>query len=46
MAAEISQRSQGNRVLLTAGYRAAQATLVSMTDEPTTYGAHATVGSP
>jgi len=35
--------SQSNRVLLTAGYQAAQATLLSMTDKAGTYGSDGSV---
>jgi hypothetical protein len=41
----ISEMSQSNRVLLTAGYQAAQATLLSMTERPATYGADGSVSS-
>ena len=37
--------SQSNRVLLTAGYQAAQATLLSLTEKSPTYGADGSMGS-
>ena len=37
--------SQGNRALLTAGYQAAQATLLSLTETSGTYGANGAVAS-
>jgi hypothetical protein len=43
VAAQISEMSQSNRVLLTAGYQAAQATLLSMTERAATYDAAGTV---
>jgi hypothetical protein len=43
VAAQITEMSQSNRVLLTAGYQAAQATLLSMTERSTTYDAMGTV---
>lgn len=43
VATQISEMSQSNRVLLTAGYQAAQATLLSMTEKPTTYGSNGAV---
>ena len=42
VATQISEMSQSNRVLLTAGYQAAQATLLSMSEEPGTYTAAGT----
>lgn len=45
IATQISEMSQSNRVLLTAGYQAAQATLLSLSERPTTYGADGSVGS-
>jgi len=43
VATQISEMSQSNRVLLTAGYQAAQATLLSMTEKAATYGADGSV---
>lgn len=43
VAAQVSDMADTNRELLTAGYQAAQATLLSMSDGPATYGAD---GSP
>ena len=45
MATQITEMSQSNRVLLTAGYQAAQATLLSMTEKAGTYDADGSVGS-
>lgn len=45
VATAISQMSQSNRVLLTAGYQAAQATLLSMEVRSPTYGSDGSVGS-
>ncbi len=45
VATQISEMSQSNRVLLTAGYQAAQATLLSMSDKSPTYGADGSVGT-
>ncbi len=45
VATQISEMSQSNRVLLTAGYQAAQATLLSMTEKAGTYDADGSVGS-
>jgi hypothetical protein len=45
VATRISEMSQSNRVLLTAGYQAAQATLLSMTERSATYGSDGSVGS-
>lgn len=45
VATRITEMSQSNRVLLTAGYQAAQATLLSMTERSATYGADGSVGS-
>jgi flagellar biosynthesis/type III secretory pathway chaperone len=42
---QVSEMSQSNRVLLTAGYKAAQDTLLSMTEKASTYGADGSVGS-
>ena len=42
---QITEMSQSNRVLLTAGYQAAQATLLSMTEKASTYEADGSVGS-
>lgn len=39
VAAQVSGLADTNRELLTAGYQAAQATLLSLSDEPGTYGA-------
>jgi hypothetical protein len=39
VATQISEMSQGNRVLLSAGYQAAQATLLAMTERSELYGA-------
>jgi hypothetical protein len=44
-ATAISQMSQSNRVLLTAGYQAAQATLLSMEVKSPTYSADGSVSS-
>ncbi len=43
VATEISKMSESNRDLLTAGYQAAQATLLSMTEGPGTYAADGSV---
>jgi hypothetical protein len=43
VAAQISEMSQSNRVLLTAGYRAAQETLLSLSEKASTYAADGTV---
>jgi flagellar FlgN protein len=43
VATSITEMSQSNRVLLTAGYQAAQATLLSMTETSGTYGADGAV---
>jgi hypothetical protein len=45
VATQISEMSQSNRVLLTAGYQAAQATLLSLTEKSPTYGADGSMGS-
>ncbi len=45
VATQITEMSQSNRVLLTAGYQAAQATLLSMTEKAGTYDADGSVGS-
>ena len=45
VATQISEMSQSNRVLLTAGYQAAQATLLSMTEKSATYGADGSMGA-
>jgi hypothetical protein len=45
VATQISEMSESNRVLLTAGYQAAQATLLSLTEKAPTYGADGSVGS-
>ncbi len=45
VATQISEMSQSNRVLLTAGYQAAQATLLSMTEKAATYGADGSMGA-
>lgn len=45
VATQITEMSQSNRVLLTAGYQAAQATLLSMTEKAGTYDAAGSVGS-
>jgi hypothetical protein len=37
--------SQSNRVLLTAGYQAAQATLLTMSEKSPTYGADGSIGT-
>jgi FlgN protein len=42
---QIREMSQNNRVLLTAGYQAAQATLLSMTETSVTYGADGAVAT-
>jgi flagellar FlgN protein len=42
---QIRDMSQNNRVLLTAGYQAAQATLLSMTETSGTYGADGAVAA-
>ena len=39
VAAQVSEMAETNRELLTAGYQAAQATLLSMSDSPGTYAA-------
>jgi hypothetical protein len=39
VAAEVTEMAKGNRQLLTAGYQAAQATLLSMSEGAGTYGA-------
>ena len=43
VAAQIGHMSESNRTLLTAGYQAAQATLLSMTEGAGTYGADGSV---
>lgn len=43
VAAQIGQLSESNRTLLTAGYQAAQATLLSMAEGAGTYGADGSV---
>ena len=43
VAAQIAQMSESNRTLLTAGYQAAQATLLSMSESAGTYGADGSV---
>ncbi len=45
VATQIAEMSQSNRVLLTAGYQSAQATLLSMTERSATYGSNGTVGT-
>ena len=45
VAAQITDMSESNRALLTAGYQAAQATLLSMTEGPGTYAADGSVAS-
>jgi hypothetical protein len=45
VAAQITEMSESNRALLTAGYQAAQATLLSMTEGPGTYAADGSVAS-
>ncbi len=45
VATQITEMSQSNRMLLTAGYQAAQATLLSMTEKAGTYGADGSVGT-
>ena len=45
VATQIIEMSQSNRVLLTAGYQAAQATLLSMTEKSPTYGADGSMGT-
>jgi hypothetical protein len=45
VATRITEMSQSNRVLLTAGYQAAQATLLSMSERSATYAADGSVGS-
>ncbi|NUR09858.1 MAG: flagellar protein FlgN [Nocardioidaceae bacterium] len=45
VAAQITEMSQSNRVLLTAGYQAAQATLLSLTERAPTYDAAGAVGT-
>ena len=45
VATQISEMSQSNRVLLTAGYQAAQATLLSLSEKSPTYGADGSMGS-
>jgi len=45
VAAQIGHMSESTRTLLTAGYQAAQATLLSMTDGAGTYGADGSVDS-
>lgn len=45
VAAEIQKMSLSNRELLTAGYQAAQATLLSLTEGPGTYAADGSVAS-
>ena len=45
VATQITEMSQSNRVLLTAGYQAAQATLLSMSDGGGTYGADGAVAA-
>jgi hypothetical protein len=45
VATQISEMSQSNRVLLTAGYQAAQATLLTMTEKSPTYGADGSIGT-
>jgi hypothetical protein len=44
VATQISEMSQSNRVLLTAGYQAAQATLLSLTEKSATYGSDGSMG--
>jgi hypothetical protein len=43
VAAQISEMAENNRELLTAGYKAAQATLLSITDSAGTYGSDGSV---
>jgi hypothetical protein len=45
VATQISEMSQSNRVLLTAGYQAAQATLLSLSEKSPTYGADGSMGT-
>lgn len=45
VAAQVSEMADTNRELLTAGYQAAQATLLSMSDGPATYGSDGTAVS-
>jgi len=45
VAAQITEMSQSNRVLLTAGYQAAQDTLLSLTEKSPTYDAAGAVGT-
>lgn len=45
VAAQVSEMADTNRELLTAGYQAAQATLLSMSDAPATYGSDGTAVS-
>ena len=45
VATQISEMSQSNRVLLTAGYQAAQARLLSLSEKSPTYGADGSMGS-
>jgi len=45
VATEISKMSESNRELLTAGYHAAQATMLSLSDSAGTYGADGNVDS-
>lgn len=46
VATEISAMSESNRELLTAGYHAAQATLLSLSDGAGTYGADGSMATP
>ena len=46
VATEISAMSETNRELLTAGYHAAQATLLSLSDGAGTYGADGAMATP
>jgi hypothetical protein len=45
VAAQITEMSESNRALLTAGYQAAQATLLSLAEGPGTYAADGSVES-
>jgi len=45
VATQISEMSHSNRVLLTAGYQAAQATLLCMSEKSSTYGSDGSIGT-
>jgi hypothetical protein len=45
VAAQVSEMAESNRELLTAGYQAAQATLLSISEGPRTYGADGSVAT-